>query len=64
MHDEFFGHTLAALRFGASAEQLTEAVGMAFDCAGTARNKQVLSTFRFCCRHGHQKWWGGAVLVS
>ena len=31
MHDELFGHCLAALRFGASAEGCKSAIGIAFE---------------------------------
>ena len=41
MHDEFFGHVLAGLRFGSTSEEIIEAVGLAFETAGSQATKQV-----------------------
>ena len=41
MHEEYFGHVLAGLRFGASLSQFLQTVTMAFDIAGTQKQKEV-----------------------
>lgn len=41
MHDEFFGHVLAGLRFGLRPETLLQAVDVAFEVAGTAATKKA-----------------------
>ena len=43
MHDEYFGHVIAGIRFGSSLQQFLDTVDIAFEIAGTRQNKQVLS---------------------
>lgn len=41
MHDEFFGHVIAGLRFGGTLQQFLQAVDIAFEVAGSKEAKQV-----------------------
>ena len=41
MHDEFFGHVIAGLRFGGTLQQFLETVSIAFDVAGSKHVKEV-----------------------
>lgn len=41
MMDEFFGHVLAAVRFGATLQQVLRAVDIAFEVAGSGSSKEV-----------------------
>lgn len=45
MHDEFFGHVLAGLRFGSSSAEFAEAVDLAFKVADSLGEKQVPESF-------------------
>ena len=42
MPDEFFGHVIAAARFGAELSELQEASDLAFVAANTTISKQVI----------------------
>ena len=43
MHDEFFGHVLAGIRFGGSFQNFLEVTHLAFEVAGTRQQKEVPS---------------------
>ena len=51
MHDEYFGHVIAGIRFGNSLQQFLDTVAIAFEVAGTRQHKQVLSLVKE--RHGN-----------
>ena len=43
MHEEYFGHVIAGLRFGNSLQQFLDTAAIAFEIAGSRHNKQVCS---------------------
>lgn len=45
MHDELFGHCLAALRFGLSQEACAAAVNIAFELGPSAQVKHLKMSF-------------------
>ena len=44
MHDEFFGHCIAGLRFGGTLPQILKAVEIGFEIAGRRHSKEVSHT--------------------
>ena len=44
MHDEFFGHCIAGLRFGGTLSQFLKAVEIAFEIMGSRHSKEVSHT--------------------
>ena len=43
MHDEFFGHVIAGIRFGGTLQQFLQAIDIGFQVAGSRHSKEV------CC---------------